>query len=141
GRGLAPRRGLKQGGRPVVRRIIPLAIILVAIVSLIIVFASGAITSNFFDGDWVVTAALLVGFMCYAPAHIARGICSGNGRFNAYGWVMGGDGGSRIIGCAILWAAGITTTGAYAFVVALAPLVGVAVVMARRELHTDPGPI
>src|SRR5262249_62393233 len=60
GRALAHRRGLYQGGRPVVHRIIPLAILLVAIVSLIILIASGAITTKFFEGDWVVTAALLV---------------------------------------------------------------------------------
>ncbi|HEY4607876.1 MAG TPA: hypothetical protein VIH06_01705 [Ilumatobacteraceae bacterium] len=140
GRALAYRRGLHQGGHPVVRRLVPLAIALTAAVTIIILGASGAITAKFFEGDWVVTAALVVGFICYAPAHLARGICSGEGRFASYGVVMGADGGSRIVGCLILWMAGITTTGAYAFVVALAPLVGVAAVVIRRDLHTDPGP-
>ncbi len=140
GRALAQRLGLGQGGRPVVRRILPLAGALVAIVCLAILAASGAITSKFFEGDWVVTAALLVGFISYAPAHIARGICSGHGRFASYGIVMGADGGSRIIGCIVLWAAGVTNTGAYAFTVALAPLVGVAVVFARGDLKTEQGP-
>ena len=39
--------------------------------------------------------------------------------------MLGADGASRIIGCLVLWAAGVTNTGAYAFTVALAPLVGV----------------
>ena len=29
------------------------------------------------DGDWAMLVALLVAFCAYAPAHIARGICSG----------------------------------------------------------------
>ena len=70
-----------------------------AIVALIVLLVSSQITDRFFDGDWVVTAALIVGFIAYAPAHIARGICSGHGRFASYGVVMGADGASRIVGC------------------------------------------
>lgn len=140
GRALAHRRGMNQGGRPVVRRVLPLAGALTAIVCIAILFASSAITSKFFEGDWVVTAALVVGFISYAPAHLARGICSGHGRFASYGIVLGADGASRIIGCMVLWAAGVTNTGAYAFTVALAPLVGVAIVLARGDLKTEAGP-
>ena len=67
-------------------------------------------------------------------------MCSGHGRFGAYGVVMGFDGGTRIVGCTVLWIAGVKTVGAYAFVVALAPLVGVLVVLVRRQLTTEPGP-
>ncbi|MUH51309.1 MAG: hypothetical protein F2789_08865 [Actinobacteria bacterium] len=140
GRALAQRLGLGHGGRPVVRRVLPLAGALTAIVCIAILAASGSITAKFFDGDWVVTAALLVGFISYAPAHLARGICSGHARFASYGIVMGADGASRIIGCVVLWMAGVTNTGAYAFTVALAPLVGVAVVLARGDLKTTAGP-
>ncbi|MEO7396977.1 MAG: hypothetical protein ABIW84_00280 [Ilumatobacteraceae bacterium] len=140
GRALAHRRGLGQGGRPVVRRVIPLALCLTALVVFAILIGSGEITDRFFEGDWVVTAALIVGFVSYAPVHLARGICSGSGRFASYGVVMGADGASRIVGCLILWLAGVTATGAYAFVVALAPLVGVGIVVARRGLTTDSGP-
>jgi hypothetical protein len=85
GRALAHRRAVNQGGQPVVRRIIPLALMLAGIVSVTILLASGKITDNFFDGDWVVTAALIVGFLAYLPVHLARGICSGHGRFASYG--------------------------------------------------------
>ncbi len=140
GRALAHRRGLGQGGRPVVRRLIPLAAVIAAAVVLAILIFSQQITEQFFEGDWVVTAALIVGFVAYAPVHLARGICSGSGRFGPYGVVMGSDGATRIIGCIVLWVAGVTTIGAYAFVVALAPLVGVAIVLARRNLTTEDGP-
>lgn len=140
GRALADRRGQGVGGQPIVRRVVPLAGALAAMVTLIILIASGQITDRFFEGDWVVTAALVVGFLAYLPGHLARGICSGHGRFVSYGIVMGADGAVRIIGCTILWAAGVTNTGAYAFTVALAPLVGVAIVLLRRDLGADPGP-
>jgi len=83
GRALAHRRAVAEGGEPVVRRIIPLALMLAAIVAAVILIASGKVTDNFFDGDWVVTAALVVGFLAYLPVHLARGICSGHGRFAA----------------------------------------------------------
>jgi len=140
GRALAQRRALGQGGLPVIRRVVPLALILATIVTAVILTGSGQITKRFFEGDWVVTAALIVGFLSYLPVHIARGICSGHGRFVSYGIVMGADGATRIIGCAGLWAAGVTTTGAYAFVVALAPLVGVVIVLTRKQLGAEPGP-
>ncbi len=140
GRTLAHRGGLGHGGRPIVRRILPLAIGLVAIVVTAVLIASSAITEQFFENDWVITAALIVGFIAYAPNHLARGICSGSGRFVAYGITMGADGAVRILGCLALWALGVRSPGAYAFVVALSPLVGVGIVAAKGALHTEPGP-
>ena len=43
--------------------------------------------------------ALIVAFAAYAPAHLARGICSGSGRFRDYAIVMGSDGVVRIVLC------------------------------------------
>lgn len=140
GRAVAQRRALGEGGHPVVRRVIPLAGALAAAVILVILVAFGELTDRFFEGNWVVTAALVVGFLAYLPVHLTRGICSGHGRFGAYGIVMGADGATRIIGCAALWALGVESTGAYAFVVALSPLVGVLIVLFRRETGSDPGP-
>ncbi|MCU1392363.1 MAG: hypothetical protein JWM34_791 [Ilumatobacteraceae bacterium] len=140
GRSIAQRRARGQGGLPLVRRVLPLALILAALVTLIILIASGQITDRFFDGDWVVTAALLIGFLAYLPGHIARGICAGHGRFSSYGIVIGFDGATKIIGCTVLWASGVKAIGAYAMVVALAPLLGFFVVMFRRDLGADPGP-
>ncbi len=140
GRALAHRRGQNEGGMPVIRRIVPLAGAIAGLVTLVILIASGQITDTFFDGDWVVTAALIVGFLAYLPGHLARGICSGHGRFVSYAIVMGADGAVRIVGCAVLWIAGVTNIGAYAFTVALAPLVGVAIVLFRRDLGAEPGP-
>jgi len=76
GRALAARRALGQGGLPVVNRVGRLGLILVAIVVLAILCLSPLIANNYFDGDWVMLVALIVAFAAYAPAHVARGICS-----------------------------------------------------------------
>lgn len=140
GRALAHRRELGQGGRPVIRKVIPLAVIFAALVSAIVLVGSPWITRDFFEKNWVVTASLLVAFLAYAPTHLARGICSGSGRFVDYGIVMGFDGATRIIGCVALWIVGVEVVGAYAMVVAAAPLLGVAIVLSRGALRTDDGP-
>ena len=140
GRALAHRRELGQGGRPVVRKVIPLAVVFAALVSTIVLIGSPWITKDFFEKNWIVTASLLVAFLAYAPTHLARGICSGSGRFVDYGIVMGFDGATRIIGCIALWVIGVEVVGAYAMVVAAAPLLGVAIVLSRGALRTDDGP-
>ena len=140
GRAVAERRALGQGGQPVVKRIVPLGLSLAAVVIITVLALSPWITSEFFEGYGIVTAALIIAFASYAPAHLARGICSGSGRFNSYGVVMGADGLVRIIGCLVLFALGVEAVGPYALLIALAPLVGVGYVTARRDLTTEPGP-
>lgn len=140
GRALAHRRALAQGGRPVVHRVASLGAILAATVSVVILAISPFLTSELFSGNWVVTVALIVAFIAYAPAHLSRGICSGTGRFSSYAIVMGADGFSRIAGCILLAVIGVEVVGAYAFVVALAPLSGVIYILRRKQLRTNPGP-
>jgi len=140
GRALAHRRALQQGGRPVVRRMLPLAGGLTALLALAILVISPYLTRTMFEGHWIVTAALMVTVVAYAPMHLARGIAAGSGRFISYGTIMGVDGATRIIAVVVLWQLDITNIGAYAFAVALSPLVAVAVVGARGQTRTDPGP-
>ena len=140
GRALSHRRAMGQGGRPVLQRIIRLAAALVTVVLVVILGLSPVITSNYFDGDWVMMAALMVAFAAYAPAIIARGICSGSGRFKDYAIVMGSDGVVRIALCVALAVIGVEAAGWYGFAVALAPLVGLGIVYSRGGLRTDDGP-
>jgi O-antigen/teichoic acid export membrane protein len=140
GRALAHRRALQQGGRPVVRRMLPLAAGLTALLAIAILVVSPYLTRTMFEGHWIVTAALMITVVAYAPMHLARGISSGSGRFISYGTIMGVDGATRIIAVVVLWQLNITNIGAYAFAVALSPLVAVAVVGMRGQTRTDPGP-
>ncbi|MEO5725240.1 MAG: hypothetical protein ABIQ39_15560 [Ilumatobacteraceae bacterium] len=140
GRALSHRRASGQGGRPVARRVVRLGAILAAMVVVLIALASPVITSSYFDGDWVMLGALMLAFVAYAPAHLSRGITSGNGRFRAYAIVLGADGVMRIVLCVLLAVVGVKTAGPYGFAVAVSPLFGVAWVAWRRELRTSPGP-
>ncbi|MEK7411339.1 MAG: hypothetical protein AAB327_08170, partial [Actinomycetota bacterium] len=139
-RAIAHRRALGQGGAPIVRRVIPLAVVVVTALAIVTTLANGSITKHLFEGNGVVTLCLALTLATYAPFHLARGICSGSGRFGQYGTIIGTDGASRVLGCAGLWIAGVDTVGAYALVIALSPLVGVLVVGARGGLRCDEGP-
>jgi O-antigen/teichoic acid export membrane protein len=139
-RTLAHRRAIGQGGKPVVARVRTLGIVLAGIVTIAALAASPLIVSGYFDGDWVLMVALIVAFAAYAPAHLSRGIASGNGRFRAYAIVMGSDGAVRIALCTMLAVVGVTTVGPYGFAVALAPIPGVLWVKSRGALRTEPGP-
>jgi O-antigen/teichoic acid export membrane protein len=139
-RTLSHRRAIGQGGHPVVERVRSLGIGLTAIVVLIALGLSPLIVSGYFDGDWVLMVALIVAFTAYLPAHLSRGIASGNGRFNAYAIVMGSDGAVRILLCASLAVVGVNTVGLYGFAVALSPIPGVLWVKAKGSLRTEPGP-
>jgi O-antigen/teichoic acid export membrane protein len=139
-RTLAHRRAIGQGGYPVVARVRTLGIGLAAIVTIAALAASPLIVSGYFDGDWVLMIALILAFSAYAPAHLSRGIASGNGRFRAYAIVMGADGAVRIVFCAALAILGVKTVGLYGFAVALSPIPGVLWVKAKGSLRTEPGP-
>jgi O-antigen/teichoic acid export membrane protein len=139
-RTLSHRRAIGQGGQPAVARVRTLGIGLAAIVTLAALAASPLIVSGYFDGDWVLMMALIFAFAAYAPAHLSRGIASGNGRFKAYAIVMGSDGAVRILLCAILAVAGVKTVGLFGFAVALSPIPGVLWVKSKGALRTEPGP-
>ena len=140
GRALSHRRAIGDGGQPVVQKVVRLGAILVALVTVVIILFSPIIASSYFDGDWFMVIALITAFAAYAPAHMARGIAAGTGRFHDYAVVLGADGVVRIILCIALAVVGVTAAGAYGMAVAIAPLFAVAYVARRGALRTDPGP-
>jgi O-antigen/teichoic acid export membrane protein len=140
GRALSHRRAVGEGGRPVVRKVVRLGVTLIVIVTLAILALSPLIATSYFDGDWFMVVALIAAFAAYAPAHMARGVCSGSGRFREYAIILGSDGIVRIVLCIILAIIGVTAVGAYGMAVALSPLFAVAYVAQRRGLRTEDGP-
>lgn len=138
GRALAHRRATNDGTRPVVQKVSLLGAGLVAVVVLVILAASPLIASGFFGGDWWMVVALICTFAAYAPAHLARGICSGSGRFKDYAIIMGSDGVVRILLCVALAIVGVKAAGAYGMAVAIAPLFAVAYVWRRGALRAIP---
>jgi O-antigen/teichoic acid export membrane protein len=140
GRALSHRRAVDEGGRPIVVKVVRLGAILMAVVTVVILMASPWISSSLFQGDWFMVVALVAAFAAYAPAHMARGVCSGSGRFTEYAIVLGSDGIVRIILCVALAVIGVTATGAYGLAIAISPLFAVAYVYRRGALRTEPGP-
>ncbi len=140
GRAISHRRALQQGSQPVVHKVVSLGAVMAGLAIFIVIAASPLLASKVFDGNWFMIAALALAFVGYAPAHLARGICSGNGRFTEYAVVMGADGLVRIAVCVLLTVIGVTAVGAYGLVIALSPLVGVAFVYRRGGLRSEPGP-
>ena len=140
GRALAHRRALGQGTAPVVKKVVQLGVALTISVVAVIAIASPWIAEIYFGGNWFMVVALVLAFASYAPAHLARGICSGNGRFRSYAVIMGSDGVIRIVLCIALAIVGVTAVGAYGLAVAIAPLFAVAYVYKRGQLANDDGP-
>jgi O-antigen/teichoic acid export membrane protein len=140
GRALSYRRAVNEGARPVVRKVITLGGILVALVILVMLAMSPLLASSYFDGDWLMVVALMAAFAAYAPAHLARGVCAGSGRFTDYAIILGSDGVVRILLCIGLAIVGVTAAGAYGLAIAVAPLFAVAYVYRRGGLRTEPGP-
>jgi O-antigen/teichoic acid export membrane protein len=140
GRALSYRRAAKEGARPVVRKVLTLGGMLVAIVTLGILAISPLLATSYFGGDWFMVVALIAAFAAYAPAHLARGVCSGSGRFREYAIILGSDGVVRIVLCVVLAVIGVTAAGAYGLAIAVSPLFAVAYVYRRGGLRTEPGP-
>lgn len=140
GRALAHRRALGQGTAPVVKKVVQLGVGLTLSVVAVIAIASPWIAESYFDGNWFMVVALVLAFSSYAPAHLARGVCSGNSRFRSYAVIMGSDGVIRIMLCIALAVIGVTAVGAYGLAVAIAPLFAVGYVYKRGQLANDDGP-
>ncbi len=140
GRALSHRRAIGEGGTPVVRKVVGLGGVLMAVVTVAILAASPLIAADYFDGDWFMVVALIAAFAAYAPAHMARGVCSGSGRFTEYAVVLGSDGIVRILLCIGLAVVGVTAAGAYGMAIAVSPLFAVAYVHRRGALSSEPGP-
>jgi len=140
GRAVAYRRAVHQGARPVVKRVVSLGAVLVGLVVLVILAFSPVIAGSYFDGDWFMVVALIAAFAAYAPAHLARGVCSGTGRFREYAIIMGSDGVVRIVLCVALALVGVTAAGAYGLAIAASPLFAVVWIQRRGGLSTEPGP-
>lgn len=140
GRALSHRRALGQGGRPVLRRVVLTGAVIAVITLVVVIALSPIITSEYFDGDWWMLAALTTSLVAYYPPHIARGVSAGMGRFRSYAFVISADGVIRIIVCVAMAIVGISAAGAYGFAVALSPLIPVSIVAWRGSLRTEPGP-
>jgi O-antigen/teichoic acid export membrane protein len=139
-RAIAHRLALNQGGLPIVKRIVQISLVGLVVLLVAMTIVSKQLNDQFFEGNASVTFSVFV-MVCFSlPGFLARGICSGTGRFGAYGLIIGSDGAVRMLGCAALWFAGVTHVGAYALMIGVSPIVGVIAVGLAGKLRVDNGP-
>ena len=138
-RAVAHRRALGDGVRPVVRKVAPVAAVITVALLCSVAVARSRFTNDLFEGSAVVTLALMIALVGYAPFHIARGICSGMGHFRIYSTMIALDGLLRVVACAIFLGIGLDRVGPYALMVALVPLVIALGAFASGRLRTTPG--
>jgi O-antigen/teichoic acid export membrane protein len=138
-RSVAHRRALGDGVRPVVHKVAPVAAAITLLLVVAVALARTRLTNDLFEGSAVVTLALVIALVGYAPFHIARGICSGLGHFRIYSLMIALDGLLRVIACAVFLLAGLDRVGPYALMVAVVPLVIAVGAFGSGRLRTSPG--
>ena len=138
-RSVAHRRALGDGVRPVVHKVAPVAAATTLLLVVAVALARTRLTNDLFEGSAVVTLALVIALVGYAPFHIARGICSGLGHFRIYSLMIALDGLLRVIACAVFLLAGLDRVGPYALMVAVVPLVIAVGAFGSGRLRTTPG--
>jgi len=139
-RALAHRRGRGEGGIPVMQRIIPIALVMLAVLVIALVATAPMTTSRFFEGNVAVMVGMILMLFTYGALHVSRGLLAGTGRFPSFALMIGLDGAIRVIVCTALWLSGVESTGVYAIAVSLSPIVGVIIVSAKGDLKLSSGP-
>ena len=139
GRAIAARRAHGDGGGPVIWRCA-----LIGGVFLLVLLAGSALAFRGIDdhllkGDGVLMVALLLGLSAYCTQHLARGALSGNGRFRAYGTLIGAEGVYRVGLCALLAIAHVNTPGPYGVALAAGSFAAVATALAGERALARPG--
>ena len=138
-RAVAHRRALGDGVRPVIRKVVPVAAAITAVLIFVVVLLRSRFTDDLFEGSAVVTLALVIGLVGYAPFHIARGICSGLGHFRTYSTMIALDGLLRVVACAVFLFVGLDNVGPYALMVAAVPLTIALATFASGRLRSNEG--
>lgn len=140
GRALADRRARGLGGGSLLNRAVCLAAAVLGALVVVAGAASPLITSHLFDGSWLLTLSLLISVVGLCAEYVSRGALAGTGQFGAYGTQLASEGGSRVLACGILAAAGVHAVGAYGLALAGGYVLAVAVTARRVPAAMSPGP-
>ncbi len=139
GRAIAARRARGDGGGPVVHRCALLGGGFLALLLIGSGLGYQVIDSRLLGGDTVLMIALLLGLTAYCSEHIARGTLSGNGRFRAYGILLGAEGIYRVVLCAALAALHVRSPGPYGLALVGGSFAAVITAVARERGLFPPG--
>ena len=139
GRAIAARRARGDGDGPVVRRCALIGGGFLASLLAGSLAAFGPLDTRLLGGDAVLMVALLLGLSAYCSEHLARGTLSGNGRFRAYGVLLGAEGIYRTVLCAGLALAHVSTPGPYGLALVVGSFAAVATAVAGERGLLRPG--
>lgn len=140
GRALSARRARGLGGRPVVTKAALAGGGLALVIALGAIFASGLLLEHLFDQQTLLVASLVIALVGYSAAHLARGTLSGNGRFRAYGIVVGAEGMVRLFAAIVFALLGIASAGPYGLAFGIAPLFAIALGLWGQKSLLTSGP-
>jgi O-antigen/teichoic acid export membrane protein len=142
GRALAARRARGLGSGPLVRRaaVTGFGVAGALAFGALAFFPVFGLTDRLFDGNALLLYALAAGFTAYCAEHLARGTLSGNGRFRAYGVLLGVEGIVRVSLCVALWLAIVKDPGYYGVAMVVGSAVAILVALRGQHGLIDPGP-
>jgi hypothetical protein len=140
GRALAHRRAQGLGGGPLVTRAAKLGGVITAIMVVASIASTPLLNDQMYHGDLWFVAALAIGLVGFYVMHLTRGVLAGEGRFRAYGLLIGVEGVIRLVFGIGLAAFGVERAGGYAMVLALAPFLAAAIALRRQKGLLAPGP-
>ena len=139
-RALAARSARGEGGGPVLRRAGLLAAGLLGVLVVVLTAAGPTLLDHLFDGQGLLLVGLALGLAGTAVGHLARGACSGQGRFRPYAVFLGADGVIRLGLCVVLAIVGVDSAGWYGIALGVAPGVAVVIALARERGLVTEGP-
>ena len=113
GRAISARRSRGDGGAPVIERVGIIGGSFLVVLLIVCGVLWGPIDSWLLGDNRGLLVALLIGLGAYCAEHLARGTLSGNGRFTAYGVLLGAEGVYRVLFCAILAILHVQSPGWY----------------------------
>lgn len=137
GRRVAGRAELDLGARPVTRAGVGIALVFGGVIAVVVVASSWWLGDALFSGHPGVAIALALAVIGFAANHLMRAAMAGVGAFGAYGACVSLDSASRLVLAGVLAVAGVREVVPYALVVAVAPVVPVAVLRRRGAAIAD----
>jgi O-antigen/teichoic acid export membrane protein len=140
GRAVAHRRAQGLGGGPLVSRAAKLGAVITAVLVVASIASTPLLNDQLYHGDMWFVPAIAIGIVGFYVVHLSRGVLAGQGRFRAYGVLLGVEGVVRLVAALGLSVGGVDRAGAYAMVLALAPFVAAAVALRKERGLLGPGP-
>jgi len=139
-RSLAACRAVGVGTGPLLRRAALLGGTVVLALVVVAATLRGRFLDELFDGEGLLLVGFGLSLVGYFAEHLVRGALAGAGRFPRYGVVLGTEGAFRLVACAGLALAGVSTAGPYGVALGAAPLVAALAGLGRHQPDAAPAP-